>query len=112
MAADLRVPFSTAQGAFGIAATVRRSGEDPIETTAVWVPPIPQEMPLGGELHRQEPLRVIALPLDEVPTLPRGTLVDAAEAEGQTVQTWKVDGPERFEFDCVRVVVVPVTEST
>jgi hypothetical protein len=112
VADDLRPPFSVFQGPFGIAATVVREGEDPIDTTAIWVPPLPEEVPFGTGAQEQQPLRVLALPLSDVPTVPRGTLIECAEAAGQTVQTWRVDGPARFEFDCVRVIVVPFTEST
>jgi len=107
--ADLRPAFSSAQRAFGLPATVTRPAPDdtPIETTAVWLPPIPTDLPGGFDLQRQEPKRIICLPLADVPTLPRRTLIAAAEVLGGEVKAWRVDGFDRYEFDAIRAFVVP-----
>jgi hypothetical protein len=109
---DPRPPFALIAEAFGLPATVTRPAPDdtPIETTVVWVAPLPEEMPVGGTFRRQEPRRIASLPLAEVPTVPRGTVIEAAEAEGLETQTWRVDGIERVEFDHTRAIVLPAAD--
>ena len=106
---DLRPDFSSAQTAFGVPATVTRPEPDdtPIETTVIWVPPIPTDFPPGFDAQRQEPQRILALPLVDVPTAPRGTLIEAPDVLNGEAQRWLVDGFDRYEFDAMRVVVVP-----
>jgi hypothetical protein len=110
MPSDLRPGLSGMLDSLGVSATVRRPAPDdePIETTVIWVGPLPMEVPISGEFQRQEPLRVLAIPLSDVPTVPSGTLIEAPEEKGLASQTWKVDGEARREYDHVRVVVVPV----
>lgn len=107
---DARVPFSVAMACFGVPATVTRPAPDatPIETTAVWVPSATEGQPIGMEFQRQVAIRVLALPRDLVPTVPRGTLVVAPEMLGGDVRTWRVDSTDRIEYDHTRVVVLPV----
>lgn len=81
--------------AFGVEATVTRPAPDdePIETTGVWLPRDSEMFPQGGEWPRRDQLRVIAFDVDAVPTLPRGTLIDAPERKGGSSRIWVVDGP-------------------
>lgn len=105
--ADLRPAFSSAQEAFGLPATVTRPApdDDPIETTVVWLPPIPTD--LGFDLQRQEPKRILCISRAHVPTLPRQTVIEAAEVLDGEVKAWRVDGIERYEFDAIRAFVIP-----
>lgn len=114
MASDFRPPLAPIVEAFGVAGTVTRPAPDnaPIETTVVWVAPLPTDVPVGGELQRQEPLRVMALLLSEVPTVPHGTLIEAPEEQSLAVRTWKADGEERREHDHIRVSVIPVDDAS
>lgn len=106
--ADLRPDFASAQTAFGVPATVTRPAPDdtPIETTVIWVPPLPTDLPVGFDAQRQEPQLILAIPLVDVPAVPRGTLVECPEVLGGPTKTWLVDGFDRYEFDATRVVVV------
>jgi hypothetical protein len=93
---------------FGVPVTVTRPApdDDPIQTTGVWVLPITEDVPLGTEFQRKERRRILALDRDEVPTVPRGTVIVAAERAGDDAQTWRVDGLEFADADHHRVRVV------
>jgi len=112
--ADLRPDFSTARAAFGVPATVTRPAPDdtPIDTEVIWLPPPPTDVPFGLELQRQEPKRILSIPLADVPTVPTGTLIACPEVLAGAVQQWTVDGFDRYEFDAVRVIVVPAEDAT
>lgn len=93
----------------GVLATVTRPAPDntPIETVGVWLPPATEGFPTGADFQRREPQRVMALRRDEVPSVPRGTLIAAPEKGGDAVQVWRVDGFERYDADHHRVLVIP-----
>ncbi len=112
--ADLRVPFSVLQDAFGCPATVTRPAPEdtPISTTVVWSTPASPEMPAGGTFGRREVARSLSISKADVPTVPRRTRIVAAEIDGGASQTWEVDGTEFIEPDCTRVLVVPVPEDS
>ena len=80
--------------------------DTPIETTVIWVPPIPFDVPAGFDLQRQDPKLMLAIPSVDVPTVPRGTTVECPEVLGGEIKAWRVDGFDRYEFDAVRVFVV------
>lgn len=107
--ADRRPAFSSAQTAFGVPATVTRPAPDdePIETIVVWLPPIPNDAPAGFDLQRQDPKKVLSVPIADVPTVPRRTVIEAPEVRNGEIKRWRVDGFDRYEFDAVRVTVVP-----
>lgn len=108
---DRRVPLSSALAAFGLPATVTRPApdDDPISTTGFWVSPLEETVPYGSDLPRRDPRRVFVLPRADVPTINRGTLIEAAEFEGDTVKTWRVDGLDRsVDPDHFRVIVTLV----
>jgi hypothetical protein len=107
---DGRVPFSPALAAFGVPATVTRPepGAQAVTTTGFWVTPLAETTPIGTDFQRREPRRVIVFPRDgAVPEIVRNTLVVAPEMQGQANRTWRVDGLELVEPDCVRAIVVP-----
>ena len=107
---DYRPLMAALLRAFGVAATVTRPAPDdePIVTEGIWVPLGTMDMPEGGDWQRIEGLRCLAFDVDAVPTLPRGTLIDAPERKGGTVRTWIVDGaaqPHGIDADQVKVIV-------
>lgn len=113
MAQDLRVPMAPILGAFGLSITVTRPAPDegPVVTTGVWVPPLTEAQPFGTDFQRREPRKVMAIERSvALPSLPRGTTILAAEEDGATVRTWRVDGLERTEADLFRVSLVPLSD--
>jgi hypothetical protein len=81
--------------AHGVTATVTRPAPDnsPIVTRGIWITsPLGESRPYGTDLQRRDPRRVLALPRSAVSTLPRGSIVVAAEAPGGAVKVWRVDG--------------------
>jgi len=109
MALDLRVPLDPIFDAFGVPATVTRPVPDefPIVTTGVWVSPEMVEAALGTDLSRTERQRMLALPTSAVPTVPRGTRIDAPELLGGAVKPWRVDALGPADAEIHRVIVVP-----
>lgn len=105
---DLRPPFSAALDAFGVAATVTIPDGDPVETRIIWQPPITEEYPTGSEYRRATPRRRMAIPLSDVPNVPRGTVVLATEGLGADPIEWTVDETDRVDGDHHRVTVTPV----
>lgn len=106
MASDHRVPLDPIFEAFGVAATVTRPFPDdtPIVTTGVWDTGVTDT--IGVDLKRRESRLVFGLRRDEVPTVPRGTLIEAPPMRGGAVQTWRVDATDRVMTDLTHVVVV------
>lgn len=104
---DLRPPLGAALNAFGLSAVVTPPAGLPVSTTAFWLPPTTEEVPVGGEFRRAEPRRVLVLPRVDVPQVPRGTVVTVAEEEGGAASDWRVDSMEGLSHDHHRVVVVP-----
>lgn len=84
----------------------------PVETRGIWLTPLTDGFPSGGSHQRHEPVRIMALRREDVPAVPRGTLIVGPEKSGGVDQTWKVDGLDRLEADHARVIVVPFAEST
>ena len=109
---DLRVPLDPILDAFGVPAVVMRPAPDdaPIDTAVVWMTPLNDGAPFGATLQRKEPRRALMLSREAVPTVPRGTIVLAAEQIGGQVVRWQVDGIEATEVDHVRVLVVAAPE--
>lgn len=96
-------------GAFGLPVTIRFAfpGGDPISTTGIWLTPLTELEPLSSDVGRQHMRRVLALKRSAVPSVPRGTRIEAPALEDGAVQGWIVDGVEREEVEHLRVVVVP-----
>jgi hypothetical protein len=102
---DLRVPFTTALDAFSVPAVVTPPEGTPIETRGIWVSPTTENRPGSIDLKRREPTRILALPLADVPSVPRGTAIVAPEMDGLEARRWRVEGFDRLEVDHVRVIV-------
>jgi len=95
---------------FGLPATVTRPHEPAITTTVAWVPPLTEEHPSGATAaRRRESRKVLAVRRDQVPTVPRGTVIVAPEELDGTDETWRVDGVEHEEHDHYRLVVLKVS---
>jgi hypothetical protein len=105
---DLRVPMDPIIQAFGLSVTVTPPSEATIETHGVWLAPITEEIPLGAEFQRTNARRILALRRDEVPTVPRGTIIIAPEKAGDTYQKWRVEGVEVIDADYHSVSVIVV----
>lgn len=91
---------------YGVAATVTRPYPDdtPVVTTAIWETAATETT--GADLRRREVRPVLGLRRDEVPTVPRGTLIEAAPLRGGAVQTWRVEGTARVTDAFTYAVVV------
>ena len=106
---DLRPTLDVALTALGVAIIVTRQAPDdgPIATSGIWITSLVEEQPVGTDLRRREPRRVLAIPRSAVPTLRRGDRVLAPEWSGDTPQLWRVDGlepsPQPDEFRAVLV---------
>jgi len=81
--------------AHGVTATVTRPAPDQaaIVTRGVWITfPLEEPRPYGTDFQRREPRRVLALPKSALATLPRGTVIVAADRVGGSIKVWRVDG--------------------
>lgn len=94
--------------ALGVAATVTRPYPDdaPITTRVVWITSTMGDVPSGLDVQRREARRALALRRDEVPTVPRGTIILAPDPEGGAANRWRVETPLRIDTATMRVVVV------
>lgn len=106
--ADLRPGLAAALRAFGAAATVTLPGEEPvtIDTTVIWLPPMAVETP-GVLGQTNSPQAILALSKADVPSAPRGTLIEAPAAEGGANQSWVVEAVLGELPDEIRVLVIP-----
>ena len=99
--------------AHGIAVTVTPPNETAIATRAIWLGPLVEDLPTGRDINRREPRRIVALRLDEVTDVPRGTIISVigvpAETIGGVSGNWQIDGIESTERDHHRVIVTPET---
>lgn len=91
----------------GLPATVTPSGAAAISTKGIWLSPQLIDVPAGAEFQRRDVRRLLALSKVDVPTLVRGTRIDAAERVGDEVKAWKVDSVAANDADHIRAVVVP-----
>ena len=95
----------------GVPAVVTRPApaDTPIETSLIWVERTTPEVPDGARVTRHDPRRIGVLSSADVPSIPTGTMVEAADTQDGTAQRWKVDGIARVDADQVRVILLPVT---
>lgn len=93
--------------AHGVPAVIELPNGDEVSATVIWVGTGPEGSPAGLQLQRREQIHVLAVRRSEVPELPRGSLITAAEPTGDGAEaTWIVDGHERTEADQHRVTVI------
>lgn len=110
MADDLRPPLGPIFAVFGVPATVTRPASAPILTTGIWVPMAAVDSPDGADFGRRETQRVMAFRRDDVPTIPKGTIVLAPEVTGGPVLRFVVDGPEHADREIHQVYLTPDLE--
>jgi hypothetical protein len=103
---DLALELNLA--AHGVEVLVTLEGAAGIETRGIWMTPISEDLPVAGEFQRREPRRVMALSRLELPSVPKGTVIQAPPKHGDNLEYWRVDGTERTEADHVRVYVIPI----
>lgn len=84
--------IDTAREVFGVSATVTRPAPDnmPIDTTGFWLTEEDEKEPFG-QVGRRQPRKVFVLAKSVVPTIPRGTVIVAAELIGGSAVSWTVD---------------------
>jgi hypothetical protein len=106
---DIRPPMDPMFAAMGVPATVTRPGEAPITTTVIWLSPLEDLQPTGLTFQRRDPIKVLVLRADDVPTVPLNTCIVAPELAGGADRGWLVDGYEQGDSEQhrVRVVVDP-----
>jgi hypothetical protein len=90
----------------GVAAVVTVPGGTPVATFVVWLTSQTEASP--GTLARSEVHHVMAIRRDDVPMVPRGTLVAVCEHLRTAPNLWRVDSQEAVYPDHARVWVVPV----
>src|SRR5689334_23375901 len=107
---DARVAMSAVMRAFGVPATVTRPAPNdaPITTTVAWVNATTDALPDGLDLQRAEHMKLLAISLTDVPTVPRHTVIVTPEIKGGPNKTWQVESTLSRQFDEVRVLVVEV----
>lgn len=110
--ADLRVPFTLAQEAFGVDGTFTNPGGDPVDVTVVWVAPLDDSAPAGRDFKKVAPKRLASLSKAEVEEVQLKGVLEAPEHEDGATQSWQVDGFERVEYDHVTVLLRPLAGLT
>lgn len=97
-----------------VAVTVTRPApdDDAITTRGIWMTPNTEAMPPGSGFQRGEAIRILAVRRDDVPTVPKGTIVLAPHPEDLEADPvgWVVDGTDRREVDHHRVILIRATE--
>lgn len=94
--------------AHGVAISVTRPGDVPVETTGIWHAPLGEAQPFGTDLRRRDPRRVMEIPRDAtLDDVPRGSVISAADRDGGAATTWRADGLERSD-DPLRTYVILV----
>lgn len=95
--------------AHGVAITVTPPSGAPVATTGIWHAELVDAQPYGSDLRRKDPRRVMEIPLNgTLTTVPRGSVIVAADKDGAAARHWRVDALERND-DPLRtyVIVVP-----
>jgi len=94
-------------GTHGIPAVVTPPDADPVETRIIWLSPTTDSPPTGNEVRRADARRVMAIRRDDVPAVPRGTVIEVTEHLLTDPALWKSDAMEEVFSDHHRVVVLP-----
>jgi hypothetical protein len=87
--------MAAALSAFGVPATVTRPAPNntPLLTTGIWMSPTAESEPFGTDFQKLGTRKVFAVPRSAaLSSVPRGTIVVAAEMLGAALKTWRVDG--------------------
>lgn len=91
--------------------------ETAIETRIVWMTAVQDLNPVGlddqrfqPDFQRRDPIRILAIRRDHVPTVPRGTVIATTEWGSETETTWRVDGTVERHPDHIKVAVMRITD--
>lgn len=104
---DARVSLGPVFDAFSVPATVTPPGGPPVACSVVWIFPTTELAPSGLGFQVADPRYLLCIRTADVAAVPTGTVIVAAEHDGDPVKTWVVDGLEREEYDHRRVRVRP-----
>jgi hypothetical protein len=104
--------MSAVLSAFGLEGTVTRPAPDdaPINATVVWLPVAMGDVPSGMTSSRREKVCMLSVSREEVPSLPRGSIVEAPEVRDGDVKTWKVDATDLSDAEHIRALVIEVRD--
>jgi hypothetical protein len=97
--------LDVAMATLAVPAIVTPDGGLAVHTTAIWVATVEEQLPVGRDFQRREPRRILALPVADVPSVPRGSVIVAPAPGGTVARTWVVDGVDRSDADQLRVIV-------
>lgn len=100
-----------APGPMATPATVTPPESEPVQTAVVWLSASRAE-PDGARFQHQEQRRMVSIRRDDVPAVPRGTLIASTPPLESDVTLWEVDGMDAVYPDHQRVVVIPATVET
>ena len=81
--------------------------DETVSTRIIWLQPLTDPQPPGSAFGRSETRRSMAIRRDDVPSIPRGTMVAVTEHLQAAPSLWKVDSMEAVFHDHHRVLVVP-----
>lgn len=93
-----------------VPATVTVPDGDPVTTRIHWFTPTTDDYPTGFDVRRADRKRLMGILTEDVPTVPRGTIVEAPEKSGGESLRWRVDATDKVEVEHVRVLVIPAPE--
>lgn len=105
------VPVDVVLDAFGIEGTVTRPAPNDTPLTGVsivWAGVLMEDTPSGVTAHRREAIKGLAVAREQVPVLPKGSVIEVAEIDGGPVKTWRVDAPDRSDAQWIHVIVTEV----
>jgi hypothetical protein len=101
-----------APGPLALRAIVTTPGGDPVETAIIWLTPGTEATPNDSRRQVAEERRVVAIRSDDVPAVPRGTLISCAEPLQAEPLIWITDSIEFTFPDHQRVSVLPAPLDT
>lgn len=92
----------------GVPATITRPepSTDPVSVSIVWMTPTTEDQISAFATQRREKRRVFAVRTSQITSIPRGSIVLAADEFGGAVKRWRCDGPDRSEVDLNRYIVI------
>ena len=92
----------------GVPAIVTRPppNDAPITTRGIWLRPLPDGQPVGTDYRNRQPRKVLVLARDQVPTVPKGTLIVAPDKMGGPNVNWQVDNYDPEAADDVWFAIV------
>jgi hypothetical protein len=101
------VATSAAFAALGTPATITPAGDDvAITTTVIWLAALNEDLPRSATFARRDVVRVLSVDRSVVTSLPRDSIIRAAEIDGGPIVAWRVDAVERVDSEDMRVRVL------